>query len=202
MIEDGAGTTRAAQWRHLSLDLVQAERARRRQLGQGWGAIFDAWDVVPPKLPSADAPAEAQQLTATEATRRVRALAPADADADEVQLLIAELLAGATDEQALDHLAFVRAQRSHLARAIGEASPWERLLSELQARIGRVELAQHFRGARLAALDEGRAVVAVPTVQAKTAIESRYLTTIADVLGEIQQQAMQVRIVIQPTASL
>lgn len=43
---EGMGT--AQKWGHLPLDAVQADVARRKGLGQGWGAISRAWDLAPP----------------------------------------------------------------------------------------------------------------------------------------------------------
>lgn len=202
MIEKLASSTKAAQWRHLPIEVVQAEYTRRSQAGQGWGAIFDAWEIVAPQLPSAAAPAEAPALSVTEATRRVRAIQPADADSDEVRLLVNELLAGATDEQALDHLAFTRAQRAQIERVVGQASPWEVVLVDMQSRIGRTECATWLRPARLEKIEDGRAVVAVPSAQAKAAIESRYLGMLGAALSEAVGRALQVRLVIQSSSSM
>lgn len=114
------GFSRKAAHRHRTLDLVvaQADYRRRRDLGQGHGAIVEAWDLAPPLAPAAD-PQRAPLISSADAARRAQAIAPQDASEEEISLLAGELESGSTDDQALDWLAGHRAFQARWSGAGG-----------------------------------------------------------------------------------
>lgn len=71
------GMGEAHKWRDLPLAAVQQDVARRRALGQGWGAISKAWDVAPPGAappPPVPRPVPRQETT-EEAEARIQRIA-------------------------------------------------------------------------------------------------------------------------------
>lgn len=69
LVEKGFSRRRAAQFQHIPLDVAEADIRRRRDMGQGNGAIVLAWDVSPPSATSVTAarsagPIDVQRLKA------------------------------------------------------------------------------------------------------------------------------------------
>lgn len=58
MVAEGFSLSKAHQHQNLPLAPAQADYQRRRQLGQGHGAIALAWEVAPPAGDSSVAPVE------------------------------------------------------------------------------------------------------------------------------------------------
>ncbi|PDW05024.1 hypothetical protein [Candidatus Viridilinea mediisalina] len=108
LIRQGFSVKAAREFRTLDWATVQADFERRRELGQGIGAIVTTWRVDPPQaesphvvLPHAQeaADAKAQALT----------LAPPDASDLEIQYLALDLEDGLPPTVALAHLQARRA---------------------------------------------------------------------------------------------
>lgn len=189
MVADGAGTTRAAQWRDLPLAVVQAERARRAQLGQGWGAIFDAWAVAPPQI-AAPVPAAAP---ADDLAARAAQLAPDGATTDEIALLMLELGQGASAEQAQAALAAARAVAPD-----GEAREarrvWNQAIGTVQQALGGPEFNTWLRPIQLAQLDDTAATLHAPNAVVAAHVERTYLRLIGDALSQVVGRRVQVQI--------
>jgi hypothetical protein len=108
LIRQGFSVKAAREFRALDGATVQAELERRRELGQGIGAIVTTWRVDPPQaispqvvLPHAQAAADAKAQALT--------LAPPDASDLEIQYLALDLEDGIAPAVALAHLQTRRA---------------------------------------------------------------------------------------------
>lgn len=189
MVEDGAGTTRAAQWRDLPLTVVQAERARRKQLGQGWGAIFDAWAVAPPQI-AAPAPAAAP---GDDLAERAHAIAPADAAPDELALLMLELGQGASEQQALDALAAARAAAPG-DDELAARRVWNQAIGTVQQALAGPEFNTWLRPIQLAQLDDTAATLLAPNAVVAAHVERNYMRLLGDALGRAAGRRLQVQI--------
>ncbi|NTU80649.1 MAG: hypothetical protein HGA45_14945 [Chloroflexales bacterium] len=111
LIRQGFSTRAACEFRDLDFPAVQADVARRRELGQGIGAIVTAWRVAPPQPASTshdqcpDADSHAVRTKA-----QALAIAPPDASPLEIQYLALDLEEGESPAAALANLAVRRAQ--------------------------------------------------------------------------------------------
>jgi hypothetical protein len=111
LIRQGFSTRAACEFRDLDFSAVQADVARRRELGQGIGAIVTAWRVEPPQPASAsydqvpDADSRAARTKA-----QALAIAPPDASPLEIQYLALDLEEGESPAAALANLADRRTQ--------------------------------------------------------------------------------------------
>ena len=111
LIRQGFSARAAQQFRTLDCAAAQADLARRRDLGQGIGAIVTAWRVEPPQ----PAPDNADQLSdaarhAARTKAQALAIAPPDASPLEIQYLALDLEEGESAAAALANLAARRAQ--------------------------------------------------------------------------------------------
>lgn len=123
---EGVSKKKAQQFRDFSVEAVQhewnaeiparggtSEAERQRRIG----GLLDRWEVRPPRLPAPAAPATGPACTPDEAGRRARAVAPADADADEIASIALDIEAGLSDAQALDAFEARRWRAAHLPQA-------------------------------------------------------------------------------------
>ncbi|HNP73849.1 MAG TPA: DnaA N-terminal domain-containing protein [Kouleothrix sp.] len=187
MVADGAGTTRAAQWRHLPLAVVQAERARRRQFGQGWGAIFDAWDVAPPEA----APPPEASVT-DDALARARAIAPEAATPEDLILLAGELSLGATSDQALAALAEARAAGPETDVAARQI--WNQAILIVQQALDRAAFHTWLQPIDIRELTDGTAVLTAPNDVIAAYVRRNYGRVLGDALARATGKHVQVEI--------
>jgi predicted transcriptional regulator len=120
MVQTGFSLDRAFLCQALSLSDCQADFQRRWiELGQRHGAISDAWLVEPPThLTKSAAPKTAAQCnslpTHDQAAVVASRIAPSDATEEEIEIIAGELWAGSSEEEAIGHLAWKRAQNAML----------------------------------------------------------------------------------------
>lgn len=108
LIRQGFSVKAAHEFRALDCATVQAELERRRELGQGIGAIVTSWRVDPPQAVPPEAEAFHAQAAA-DAKAQALTLAPPDASALEIQYLALDLEDGLPPAAALAHLQARRA---------------------------------------------------------------------------------------------
>lgn len=111
LLRSGFSAKAAREFRGLELTAVQADVERRRELGQGLGAMVTAWRVEPPAVSvGAPSPAAAVDTRAARAKAEALAIAPPDASELEIQYLALDLEDGALPAVALANLLHRRAQ--------------------------------------------------------------------------------------------
>jgi hypothetical protein len=108
LLREGFSVKAARKFQALTLTAAQADIARRRELGQGIGAIVTAWRVEQPTAPTA--PEELDTARATGAKATAVAIAPPDAGPLEIQYLALDLEDGMLPGAALANLAARRGQ--------------------------------------------------------------------------------------------
>jgi hypothetical protein len=111
LLRAGFSAKAAHEFRGLELAAVQADIERRRELGQGLGAMVTAWRVEPPQVSAeAGGPVAAVAALAASAKAEALAIAPPDASELEIQYLALDLEDGALPAVALANLLHRRAQ--------------------------------------------------------------------------------------------
>lgn len=111
LLRSGFSAKAAREFRVLELAAVQADVERRRELGQGLGAMVTAWRVEPPAVPAGvSSKVSAAAARAANAKAEALALAPSDASELEIQYLALDLEDGALPAIALANLLHRRAQ--------------------------------------------------------------------------------------------
>lgn len=111
------GVDAAAEFAHLDLDAVK-QRVTHIQRDPDWrpANITASLRRHPPRsAPTSAEPQRESLISGEEAHQRARRIAPADAAEEEIDLIIQELYLGATEEQALERLAFKRLWREREA---------------------------------------------------------------------------------------
>jgi hypothetical protein len=108
LLREGFSARAAREFQALTLTAALADIARRRELGQGIGAIVTAWRIEPPTEPVASEAPDASR--ATNAKEAALAIAPSDAGALEIQYLALDLEDGLLPAAALANLAARRGQ--------------------------------------------------------------------------------------------
>ena len=105
LIRAGFSIRAAHEFRDLDHSTAHADLTRRREIGQGIGAIVTAWRVDPPRA-EAPNPGSSPTIThrATTAKAQALAIAPPDASPLEIQYLALDLEEGAPTERALANL--------------------------------------------------------------------------------------------------
>lgn len=105
LLRAGFSAKAAHEFRGLELAAVQADVERRRELGQGLGAMVTAWRVEPPQvLTESGGVVSAIAARAASAKAEALAIAPPDASALEIQYLALDLEDGALPAAALANL--------------------------------------------------------------------------------------------------
>jgi hypothetical protein len=110
LIREGFSPRVATTFRDLDAHAVAADLQRRRDLGQGNGAIVLAWRVEPPAAPAPGVAPVDLAGRAAGAKAQAIAIAPPDATPLEIQELALDLEEGATREAALARLVERRGQ--------------------------------------------------------------------------------------------
>jgi hypothetical protein len=105
LLQQGFSTRAAHEFRDLNLSIVQADLERRRNLGQGIGAIVTTWRVVPPH-PTVIKTDTLSEMACWPDNFKAQALeiAPVNATEFEIQYLALDLEEGNTTEEALAKL--------------------------------------------------------------------------------------------------
>lgn len=111
LLRQGFSARAAREFRALDHRAVQADLERRRDLGQGIGAVVTTWRIEPPHPASAElseTPAMARR--AANAKAQALAIAPPDANPIEIQYLAFDLEEGTPPAHALARLSERRTQ--------------------------------------------------------------------------------------------
>jgi hypothetical protein len=105
LLRAGFNAKVAHEFRSLDLAAVQADAERRRELGQGLGAMVTAWRVEPPQaLAESGGVVSAIAARAASAKAEALAIAPPDASALEIQYLALDIEDGTLPAAALANL--------------------------------------------------------------------------------------------------